>query len=319
MSATNQPGGSEAGRVEIQRLEAFLATAPDELKPWAEQQLERARRAAATTPAGPGATTGATAADPEAQAVAEDFDLLGLDDDEVVPAAPATARPRPARTPRRGLRPLALAAISALVVFGGYAIYAGGKNPDATTPNAANPASAQSVEVSTPKPVDPQMVATLEKKVKDNPKDTLSMKALGEIYSQAGEYDKAATWQERITTVDPKDVDAFLALGVAQFNQANLDQAEKAWTQAAKLAPKRATIWYNLGFLYLSKNEIGKAQDAWQKVVEIDPNSDLAKTVGSHLKAMASNSPAPSPAASGRASAAATATTAPTPSASPGR
>ncbi|GAA1398957.1 tetratricopeptide repeat protein [Luteococcus peritonei] len=291
MSTTN-PSGSQGN--ELERLEAFLAGAPEELKPWAEQQLARARKAAAAQGA-------ATEADPEAEAVAEDFDLLGLDDDEAVtPTGSTKARPVAVRTQRKGLKPLMLAGLSALVVFGGYTIYAQGKNPDATTPNAANPASAASVQVSTPKPVDPQMVASLEKKVKDNPKDTLSMKALGEIYSQAAQYDKAATWQERITTVDPKDVDAFLALGVAQFNQANLDEAEKAWTQATKLAPKRATIWYNLGFLYLSKNQISKAQDAWQKVVEIDPDSDLAKTVSSHLKAMASAKPSASgtPAAS---------------------
>lgn len=275
---------------DLEQLAAFLATAPPELQGWAEQQLELARR---------GAPGGAESVDAGQQAVpapvAEDFDLLGLEDEaEAARPAAVAAHGAGRRSLRQNklLRPLALAALTALLVFG---VYSMGQRPDATGPNAANPASAASAPVSTPKPVDPQMVATLEKKVEQDPKDTLSMKALGEIYSQAEQYPKAAQWQERVVKVEPKDVDAHLALGVAYFNDAKLEQAEKAWTTASRLAPERATIWYNLGFLYLSTNEIPKAQQAWQKVVDIDPNSDLAKTVSAHLTSMKQATASPQP------------------------
>ena len=141
------------------------------------------------------------------------------------------------------------------------------------------------------------MVKALEAKIKANPKDTTSMAALGEIYNEAAEYDKAASWQQRVTQVEPKNVDAWLALGVAQFNGGNLKGAEKSWTTASKLAPRRAEIFYNLGFLYYSMGDQDKASASWQKVVDLDPTSTLAETVKSHIKA-SSQSPAPSATAS---------------------
>lgn len=254
------------------RLDAFLATAPEELSGWATRQRRLAQQAVNGTPV-----------DPETMAVDQDLDAVGLDEDQLPePVAVATgATPVAVRKPNKALRPLALAAVTAAVVMGVFYMSPKGNQP--TGPQAQ--ASDTPVARSTPKPVDPEMVKALEAKIKADPKDVLSMKALGEVYGNAGEYAKAAGWQQRVTQVTPNDVDAWLALGVAQFNGADLDDAEKSWTHAAKLAPKRAEIYYNLGFLWFSKGNQDKASEYWQKVVELDPKSDLAQTVQSHTKA----------------------------------
>ena len=43
---------------------------------------------------------------------------------------------------------------------------------------------------------------------------------------------------------------------------------------------------YDLGYVYLSQKpaDMAKMTAEWNKVVAIDPNSDMAKTVASHLK-----------------------------------
>ncbi|MEL4358834.1 MULTISPECIES: tetratricopeptide repeat protein [unclassified Luteococcus] len=282
----------------------YLQQAPEELQPWATRQLRLARAAVEGTPA----------ASDVAPEVAEDFSLLGLDEETNAPTATA-ATPVKINPPRkRGwLMPVSLAAASAAVVVG---VYLMGGQPQEPNAQAAASASAGAQVKSTPKPVDPQMVATLEEKIKKDPKDVLSMKALGQIYDGAGEYDKAAAWQQRVTQVTPKDATAWLALGVAQFNGANLKDAEISWKRAATLDPKRQETFYNLGFLYLSQNNMDKAREAWATVVEIDPTTGLAETVKSHLKAPSASASA---AASGKASAPVSANPSTNPSASSSR
>lgn len=245
------------------------ATAPDFVAP--------------ATPVDSGVQAGGASAAPGGSPVAADYDLLGLDDDMPDEVVPTTRRePRKPFTQNKPLRYLALALAAALVVFG---VYSFGDRGSSAQAGASTSPSASAVAVSTPTPPDPAMVKALEAKIKANPKDTLSMKALGEVYAQAEQYKQAAAWQQKVVAITPTDTDAWLALGVAQFNAGNLKAAETAWDKAAALAPRRAEVFYNLGFLYYSQGKTTQAQAAWQKVVDIDPTSDLAQTVKSHIKA----------------------------------
>ncbi len=71
---------------------------------------------------------------------------------------------------------------------------------------------------------------------------------------------------------------------------------------------------YDLGFMYLSKNppDVANVKLEWGEVIAIDPNSDLAKTVATHLKSLDA-----SPAPSGAAPASAAPTSSASPAASP--
>lgn len=262
-----------------QKLSAFLTDAPADLQPWAQRQLGLAQRA----------VEGAGIPDPHAEELA----LLGLDPEVDSPAAGVAPVIRPPK--KKGWQmPAALAALSAIVVVGVYMMGGEPQPQAAATPSAQTQQAQQGMTGSTPKPVDPEMVKTLEEKIEKDPKDVLSMKALGQVYDGAGDYANAAKWQKRVTEVTPKDPTAWLALGVAQFNAANLKDAEVSWTRAKELDPKQAVTYYNLGFLYMSKNDMAKARENWQKVVDLDPKSQLAKSVQSHLGKSPSASTAPS-------------------------
>ncbi|MEP7191348.1 MAG: hypothetical protein ABI903_00615 [Actinomycetota bacterium] len=141
-------------------------------------------------------------------------------------------------------------------------------------------------------PVDPTKVASLMQKVVANPKDKASLQALGDVYFAAGDYKNATVWDQKVLTVDPKNRLALLGVGAAQFNLGNSAYAERQWLFAAGLYPEDAEVHYDLGFLYMSATppDSAKMMVEWKKVVAIDPNSNLAKTVATHL----SSSTAPS-------------------------
>ena len=138
-------------------------------------------------------------------------------------------------------------------------------------------------------PVDPAKVSALMKKISTNPKDIASLQGLGDIYFAASDFKNAASWEQKILDIDPKNEKALLALGAAQFNQGNSAEAKKQWLIAAKLYPNSQEVHYDLGFLYMSQTppDTVNMKLEWAKVVAIDPTSDLAKTVATHIKAPA--------------------------------
>jgi hypothetical protein len=78
-----------------------------------------------------------------------------------------------------------------------------------------------------------------------------------------------------------------------------LAEAETAWRQVLAIDPKSVEAHYDLGFMYLSKNppDLANVRKEWNEVIAIAPDSDIAKTVATHLKSL-DGSPAPSTAPS---------------------
>jgi cytochrome c-type biogenesis protein CcmH/NrfG len=95
----------------------------------------------------------------------------------------------------------------------------------------------------------------------------------------------------------PQDDQAMVNLGAAYFNLGKTDEAQKQFIAATKVNPKNAEAFYDLGFLYLSasKPDMAKAKAAWATVVAIDPKSEIAKNVQTHLQGIASASASPAP------------------------
>ncbi|NCD19759.1 MAG: tetratricopeptide repeat protein [Actinobacteria bacterium] len=176
------------------------------------------------------------------------------------------------------LRPVLAVLVGVGVVLGIY--FMGGVPGDtaadtAPAPAASGPGQAQ--------------VDALEAAVAADPGDVESMRELGALHHQAGDFEAAAEWQQRIVELDPRDVDARLSLGVALFGLGDLEGAEEHWGVAADLAPELAEVHYNLGFLYLSMDppQADRAEEAWARVIEIDPDSPLAETAAAHLDRLA--------------------------------
>ena len=268
----------------------FLELAPHEVKSWAtarstdvdeafallsgpeQDLLPAAATAVATAPEGLDETPPPTAVSAPPPAPAPTA--------AIVP--PTTGR----RWPQRTL--LVWAILPLLVVAIVLGVYWSGRDAvpgiTGTPTNATTTAPAAGP---TAVPVDQAKVGALMKKISANPKDLASLQSLGNIYFAANDYKNASTWEQKILGVDPKNQVALLSLGAAQFNLGNAAEAKKQWLVAAGLYPKNAEVHYDLGFLYMSATPPDSAnRDAeWKKVIAIDPNSELAKSVATHIQA----------------------------------
>ena len=261
-------------------LVEFLDRAPHEVKSWAaarttdvdeafallsgpEQDLLAETQITAMAQPGPVETSQPPTAPPAA------------------PLAPVTpGRRKPGRTQMVwAIVPILVVAVVLAVFYMGRGSSVPGISGTPTA--AATTATGQPTAV----PVDPAKVAALTKKITANPKDTVSLQSLGDIYFAAQDYKNAIVWEQKVLAVDPKNQVALLALGAGQFNNGNSAQAKKQWLVAAALYPKTAEVHYDLGFLYMSQTppDTANMNAEWKKVIAIDPNSTLAQTVSSHM------------------------------------
>jgi tetratricopeptide (TPR) repeat protein len=259
----------------------FLELAPHEVKSWATARSTDVDEAFALL-SGPERDL----VPPAAQTVATAPEGLDETPPTAVSAPPAVSAPTAAgrRWPQR--TQLVWAILPLLVVAVVLGVYWSGRDSvpgiSGTPTNAATTAAA----APTATPVDQAKVAALMKKISANPKDLASLQSLGNIYFAANDYKNASTWEQKILGVDPKNQVALLSLGAAQFNLGNAAEAKKQWLVAAGLYPKNAEVHYDLGFLYMSATPPDSVnRDAeWKKVIAIDPNSELAKTVATHIQ-----------------------------------
>ncbi len=163
-----------------------------------------------------------------------------------------------------------------------------------TPTNTSSPSASASLDMA--------QVAALMQKIAANPKDVTSLLGLAGQYFQATDYANATHFAQEATVAAPKNDTAWVALGAAQFNAGKNTEAKVSWDKAVAINPKNAEAHYDLGFYYLSGTspDMAKVKSEWQQVVAIDPKSDLAKTVQTHLASLSSATPTPAPTTSGK-------------------
>ena len=183
--------------------------------------------------------------------------------------------------------------VAAVVLVAGVVV--GGKymGSSSDVPGITGTPTAQPSATPTNPPLDQAKVAGLMKKISANPKDTVSLLGLGDAYFAANDYKNASVWEQKVLAIEPKNQAALLSLGAAFYNQGNMAEAKKPWLTAAALYPKLATVHNNLGFLYMSSEPADNAAAIveFNKVIAIDPKSEAAKTVLTHLKGLQSPTP----------------------------
>jgi Flp pilus assembly protein TadD len=212
----------------------------------------------------------------------------GFNTSAAPPAAPAktwaTTALASAKPQKKKLLGAGVAVLVVAVVVGVFFMGKSSDVPGITgTPTAASTTAPSNGPTAVP--VDPAKVTALMTKIAANPKDRASLQALGDIYFAANDYKNAIVWEQKVVAVDPKNQVGLLSLGAAQFNLGNSAEAKKEWLIAAGLYPKVAEVHYDLGFLYMSATppDTANMNAEWKKVVDIDPNSNLAKTVATHM------------------------------------
>lgn len=332
------PAKASAQEVEVahDELVEFLEGAPTDLHAWARAQIGSIDEAFALLSdptidrsALGDVPTASVAAAPRTAKTKPASRPEPIEDDELIaqftedpapgkakPSSKGRAKAPTASAPVASRRPLMrrIATFGAIVV-GVAAIAIAGFNLNGGTgvpPINGSPAP----EAAASPAIDAAKVGDLMTKIAANPKDTVSLQSLADIYYGAGDYESASGFLQKIVDVDPKNVTALIALGAAQFNLGKTDGAEKQWRAVLAIEPDNLEAHYDLGFMYLSLTppDLANVRAEWGRVVAIAPNSDVAKTVATHLASLDA-SPAPSAAAVGASAGPSTApSTAPSPS-----
>lgn len=271
----------QTAEVDPKALAAFLATAPTELRTWADEQLTRYGAGLALT---------------EAE---DDEDAVGLEAFEDEDEHPRAAKkPAPAKTSGKssknssvlGVHKVNLVLVVLLAAAIVIIVQQYGAHPDLSNVTSNPSSSLMPTDLGTIGQVDQQQVDILKAKAEAEPENPDVRYEIGELYLAAKLDQEAITWYEQALAINPDHLEALLAIGVAEFNIELDAQAEAHWTHATEVAPDAPEPWFNLGFLYMAVEppQTDKAEAAWNKVVELAPGSDLAQTAQSHLDRMRS-------------------------------
>ena len=283
---------SEDDGAHREELAAFLATAPEHLKPWADEQLaelatgddgpgesaaepefsdERARQDGDESP-DDGA--GTSAGDDDESGEAADVEDLLADDEGPEPDS-RTARtvgraggdhPRtPSKLQRRtgvsrvNLVLVVLLAAAAVIIVRQMGQTRGGESASEMTMPSDHPAVTSSADPSAiaqmdeAEPVDTEEETRLKTEAEADSANVSARQQLGEMYLKAALYQDAVTYLQQILDVDPDNLDALLTIGVAEYQSNQYEAAENHWLHATELALDVAEPWYNLGLLYMAR------------------------------------------------------------------
>lgn len=250
------------------RIGDFLDQAPSEIRGWADRRQQEADRIFSLL-------TG-----PES--------LLAPPARAAAPAAVAAPAAAPAgSSTNRVLIGIIAVLVTVGVVFG---VYWMGRP---TVPDVSPAAAASSAAPSAAPTIDQAQLAALTAKVKADPKDVASLQKITDLYFAANDWTGAKAAAQKVLAVDPDNEQGLISLGAASYNGGDTAAAEKAWKTGVKAYPDNAEMHYDLGFLYMTTGRNAQMKTEWAKVVEIDPTSDLAKTVQSQVGAVSSSAPTP--------------------------
>jgi cytochrome c-type biogenesis protein CcmH/NrfG len=251
------------------RIGDFLDQAPGEIRGWADRRQQEADRIYSLL-------TG-----PESQ--------LAPPVRAAAPAAVVAPAPAPAGSSTNRVLIGIIAVLATVgVVFG---VYWMGRP---TVPDVTSAASASSAAAPSAAPtVDQAQLAALTAKVKADPKDVASLQKITDLYFTANDWTNAKAAAQKVLAVDPKNEQGLISLGAASYNGGDNASAEQAWKAGIKAHPNNAEMHYDLGFLYMTTGRNAQMKTEWAKVVEIDPKSDLAKTVQSQVGSVSSSAPTP--------------------------
>ncbi|MGC2853022.1 MAG: tetratricopeptide repeat protein [Candidatus Acidiferrum sp.] len=136
-------------------------------------------------------------------------------------------------------------------------------------------------------------IAAYENLAKIMPDDSNVEAALGSLYSENGQYDKARAEFAKILQADPKNTQALWQMGVVEITngnpQAALDPLSKGLNQAIEVdnQEQRALIQQSIGVCYRLLNKPDEAMRNYQESIEIAKRLGLKRLQAASLSEMA--------------------------------
>jgi tetratricopeptide repeat protein len=137
----------------------------------------------------------------------------------------------------------------------------------ATGSGAAGPGMEQMEQVK-------RELTALKKAIEEDPKNVAALTRLGNLYMDAGMFDKAVEFYRGALTIEPDNVDLRTDMGTCLRQLGRVREALDEFQASAARDPNHWKSWFNIGIVYLyDLHEFDKAEEAFAKVVALNPGS----------------------------------------------
>jgi predicted Zn-dependent protease len=115
-------------------------------------------------------------------------------------------------------------------------------------------------------------IAALRKAIEANPKDARALARLGDLYYDAGMFDKAKDYYAQSLAIDPGNPNVSTDLGVCFQRLGRPDDALRQFRHSLEVDPRHWQSWLNVGIVSLfDKSDVKTAEEAFAKVKELNP------------------------------------------------
>jgi len=125
-----------------------------------------------------------------------------------------------------------------------------------------------------------QMVAALEARLAQNPRDLEALVGLGRVYLQTGQMPKAIEFYKRALEIDAKNVSALSGMGMILAQAGHSDQALILFDRALAINPQvPMALLFKGRILYEDKKDYAAAIASWEQFLRVMPQGGPADVV----------------------------------------
>ena len=115
-------------------------------------------------------------------------------------------------------------------------------------------------------------IGALRQALQQNPKDAKAQGRLGDLFYDAGMFDKARDYYVQSLQNEPNNPNISTDLGICYQRLGQPDEAIKQFRHSLEIDPRHWQSWLNLGIVSLfDKNDIKTAEESFAKVKELNP------------------------------------------------
>jgi tetratricopeptide (TPR) repeat protein len=117
-----------------------------------------------------------------------------------------------------------------------------------------------------------QEIAALRQALERNPKDAKAQGRLGDLFYDAGMFDKARDYYAQSLQNEPNNPNISTDLGICYQRLGQPDEAIRQFRKSIEIEPRHWQSWLNLGIVSLfDKHDVKTAEEAFAKVQELNP------------------------------------------------
>jgi len=131
---------------------------------------------------------------------------------------------------------------------------------------------------------DTESASVLEQALALKPEDFEVESELGPVYSELGQYEKAALIMENVLKHRPQKYGLTIVLAKCYARMGRVDQAKATFAQAKRLNSKEATAYIEQGYAYLNAGQDAQARREFESLIAVDTANPLGyHHMGSYL------------------------------------